>query len=197
MSQTSFLRCDLVAAIILSDPIPECCKATWPAVISASVAREPPPDAQYSTTSLYKCLVPRLPPDFTTSRSISAMPDSALVFFYEDLSSTATCLRDYAKYPQHNELFIEKSIFHIVVSDTLGLLHLLHNMRGDTDTISAAVSQTALLKDILSLRPFIANLQPKPPLLNVELAQALQALMGLFPGEETHRSASSQVSARF
>ncbi|KAL3441392.1 hypothetical protein BJX65DRAFT_313833 [Aspergillus insuetus] len=177
--------------IILSDPVPECSQTFWNTTDPiAAYHGAPPPDAQTRTIPLFRCIVPRLPPDITSSQSITSIPDSMLVSFYKTISSTATSLRDYTQRPQKNELSLESLLFHIVISDTKAVLQLLQTMRGDN--IRAIISWYAQLNDVVRLQASIANLQSQVPDLGSQLGKPLRALLDLFPNEDAHRTAITQ-----
>ncbi|KAJ5111416.1 hypothetical protein N7532_001951 [Penicillium argentinense] len=165
--------------IIISDPIPTCRQQRWTTIhhnplheTEPSIA---PLEAEIHISTLYKCLRTSL--------------------ILETVLSTTSCLRDYAQRPIPNELLLEECLFHIIVSDTQGLLYLLHHVRGTI--VTAVVPQNAELEDIFALRTFIANIQSQVPDLKSELEQGLGALLELFPADEAHRTASAQVKIQF
>ncbi|KAL2842295.1 hypothetical protein BJX68DRAFT_244873 [Aspergillus pseudodeflectus] len=181
--------------IILSDAIPECRKTFWSTTDPDARPDAIPLSAHITTIPIYKCLVPRFAPGITSSRSIAGLPDNALASLYKSLASTESFLRAHAEHPIEKDLSLERRLFQIVVSDTLGLLHLLRDMRGNT--ARATASGTVPLEDILSMRTFIANLESHLSDLSPELAHDLRALLDLFPSETAHQTAVLRVETRF
>ncbi|RDW74612.1 uncharacterized protein DSM5745_07274 [Aspergillus mulundensis] len=185
--------------IMLLDATPMIDSAQW-TVTTLDPPEEPLIAPQYAKTrysDLYECLVPRVPPEVTSSEEVSRLNNPALREIYAKLLPTATCLHHAtceSGLPPVPASPLQY-LFQIVISDTLGLIDLLHDIQ--SKIVEAAMSQEAELEDILSLRTFIAGLHSQLPILSMELGQALKDLLQQCELAGPHHTSIGQVSNSF
>ncbi|KAL4963299.1 uncharacterized protein BDV14DRAFT_209992 [Aspergillus stella-maris] len=158
--------------IMLLDKVPQQAHTRWsvPWDDSEELPRLAPVNATTQSSPLYKCLVPRMPPDIIADVDALRLEDLALNFIYTNLASSQSCMDAFFglnSTPLH-------ILAGIVESDTLGLLRLVSDIQ--SDVLEVTLSPDAELDDILALRTLVARLQSQIPDLSLDVQEALKSL---------------------
>ncbi|KAL4781145.1 hypothetical protein BJX76DRAFT_336165 [Aspergillus varians] len=190
--------------IMLLDAVPRAWKATWTKYGSEPQRLiVPPDDTEFEEVlDLYESLVPRFTADISASR-IATLNDSQLKAIYETMFSTMECLlknsdpenqiTTTSPGPCRRLPFIQ--LFRIVLSDTLGLLHLLDAVQ--SDIVQFTASQDAQIDDILVKRTSIAKLHAQLLPLSRELKRTLKDLLDRGHGESSQYDSIGELRSDF
>jgi hypothetical protein len=194
---------DLTPVIMLLDPIPKESRAKWTQTPNIPLKPYIPPDsAHFEVTELYQALVPRFNAVITTA-TIPDLSRRDLKEIYETMHSTMTCIWNSSGAasqsatspfdPSKHLPFIH--LFHIIKSDTLGLLHLMEDV--PSEIMQSTASQDAQIDEILSRRTFIADLHAHLPPLREELKKAMRALLSRGNGDSSHHDNINELDKSF
>ncbi|KAL3461996.1 hypothetical protein BJX64DRAFT_149364 [Aspergillus heterothallicus] len=179
--------------IVLLDPVPEYVERFWKAPPRSS-GRYAHPDFVSDNKPLYTTLVPRFLPNITGSEAISNFNEDVLRNTYRVVPSTMGYICD-RLHQLPDKPFLLKSLFHIIVSDTLAFLNYLHKTQ--KSIVAATVSQDSKVEDILATRAFITTKHSLLSSLRLEFELALDALVAKpLPGG-SHGASSLQIRTAF
>jgi hypothetical protein len=168
---------------MLLDAVPRELKATWlEAGTKQSTPYTTPENAQIEVRNLYKSVVLRFTPGISTG-TIPSLQQSVLTYYYEKMSSIMTCLWNSSRPESQATTAAPGSCTHLplshlfcfVISDTLGLLHLLDSVQ--SDIVQSTASPDAQIDDMLVKRTSIGKLYAHLPTWSHELKKALEELV--------------------
>ncbi len=151
---------------------------------------------------LYQTLVPRFTPAIT-ARTITSLGNRQLKEAYETMPSTMQCLlrnSDPANQvsttnPGTSNHLPFAHLFGIIISDTLGLLHLLDAVQ--RDIVQTTASQDSQIANILSKRTSLATLHAQLPPLSRDLQKTLKELASRGKYETSQNESIASLGIEF